>query len=267
MSSAEQWLCEGNLQEALKELQAKIRREPANSDYRIFLFQLLAVRGEWKRALAQLDVAVELDKQAEPLALTYRAAIRCEALRAEVFAGRQTPMVLGEPLAWLALLLEALRLDVQGHYPQAADLRSLAFEQAEATAGEIDGQPFQWVADADPRLGPVVEAVIHGEYYWIPFQRIRDIHIDPPTDLRDLVWLPARFVWANGGEAAGLIPTRYPGSDSAEDSALALAHKTEWRTVSENVFVGLGQRLWATDESDHALLDIRRVVISCEPLA
>lgn len=265
MSRAEQSLRAGDLQAALKELQDSIRREPADSRLRVFLFQLLAVRGEWKRALAQLEVVNELDKQAWPMARAYREAVLCEALRAEVFAGRQTPMVLGAPPPWLALALEALRLDAQSLHAQAAELRARAFEQAEAVPGEVDGQPFQWIADADSRLGPVAEAIVDGRYYWIPFQHIQEIQINPPEDLRDLVWLPAQFVWANGGETYGFIPARYPGSEAAGDSALALARKTEWRELSADSFAGLGQRILATDQADYPLFDVRRIVLGTAP--
>ncbi len=44
---AEESLREGRLQDALAELQAQVRKEPANAKYRIFLFQLLAVLGQW----------------------------------------------------------------------------------------------------------------------------------------------------------------------------------------------------------------------------
>ena len=44
---AEQSLREGRLRDALAELQAQVRKEPADAKYRIFLFQLLAVLGLW----------------------------------------------------------------------------------------------------------------------------------------------------------------------------------------------------------------------------
>jgi len=267
MLSADKWLKEGNLQEALTDLQASIRQQPANSSYRLFLFQLLAIRGDWQRALAQLDVAVELDKEVEPLALIYRAALRYEALRTEIFAGRRTPLILGEPLEWLAPLFEALRLDGQGLHSQAEELRSLSFEQATAVSGEIDGKPFLWLADADSRLGPVTEIIVNGQYYWVPMQRISELHFEPPADLRDLVWSLVRIIWDNGGEAHGLIPVRYPGSESAADSALALSRKTEWQAVSENTYIGLGQRLWTTDQEDYPLLDIRKIVFNTQDIA
>jgi len=58
--SAEQLLRDGNLAEALAQLQSEVRKEPGNAGYRVFLFQLLCVLGDWNRALGQLGaVALE----------------------------------------------------------------------------------------------------------------------------------------------------------------------------------------------------------------
>jgi type VI secretion system protein ImpE len=74
--------------------------------------------------------------------------------------------------------------------------------------------------------------------------------------------MPAHFVWANGGDAVGLIPTRYPLSEMAEDSLLRLARKTEWTQLSDSAFIGLGQRLLSTDQNDYALMDIRDIKLN-----
>ena len=58
---AENLLKEGDLDGAVASLQADIRADASNSKLRIFLFQLLCVRGEWKRAIAQLKVSAEMD--------------------------------------------------------------------------------------------------------------------------------------------------------------------------------------------------------------
>jgi len=76
------------------------------------------------------------------------------------------------------------------------------------------------------------------------------------------VWLPAQFTWINGGEAYGLIPTRYPGSENSQDSALQLARKTEWIELAPGVDQGLGQRMLATDQGEYALLDVRCVTFN-----
>jgi type VI secretion system protein ImpE len=193
------------------------------------------------------------------MAQMYREALNCEALRAEVFAGRRTPLVLGEPPPWLGLLLEALRLTAEGNSAAAQPLRDQAFAAAPATAGTIDGQVFEWIADADVRLGPVVEAVVNGRYYWIPVQHIRRIGLEPPVDLRDLVWTPAQFTWANGGESVGVIPTRYPGSERAEDEAIRLARKTVWEEAGQDLYLGLGQRMLTTDGGEYPLMQVREI--------
>ncbi len=256
---AEQSLREGRLQEALAELQAQVRKEPANAKYRIFLFQLLAVLGQWERASNQLNVLEEMDPESLPMVQTYREALRCELLRAEVFAGRRSPLIFGDPEPWMALLLEALQLTAGGHHAQAQTARDQAFEGAVATAGTLDGQPFEWLADADPRLGPMLEAVINGRYYWIPWQRIRMLTLERPSDLRDHVWMPAGFTWANGGEAVGLIPSRYPGSQASADPQVQLGRKTEWLEQESGIYLGIGQRMLATDQNEYPLLDIRRI--------
>jgi type VI secretion system protein ImpE len=259
LAQAENELQLGNLSAALLELQSQIKKEPGNPKLRVFLFQLLVVSGQWERALAQLKVLSGLDALSLLMVKTYEAAVQCEALRAQVFSGKQTPLIFGEPQQWLALLIEALRLDAEGHFAEALTLRTQALEQAPASSGRIDGEEFAWIADADNRLGPVVEGIINGRYYWIPFSQIRKINIEAPVDLRDVVWMPVQFTWINGGDASGLIPTRYPGAEKSEDNLIRLARKTVWEETAEGVFRGLGQRLLATDAQDYALMDIRKI--------
>ncbi len=258
---AEEDIRNGNVQGALEDLQRQIREKPDNSRYRIFYFQLLSVLGQWGRALNQLNVLEDLDKDSWSMVQTYRAAIQCEVLRSEIFAGDKTPLIIGEPPEWTAWLLESLRLTASARHAHAAELRNQAFGRACVSSGTIDDQPFEWIADADSRMGPVLELIVNGQYYWAPFQQIRMIQISKPEDLRDLVWLPVRFVWTNGGETVGLIPTRYPGSETSDDSAIQLARTTRWQEVFDNVHLGLGQRMLATDQDDYSLMEVRSITL------
>jgi type VI secretion system protein ImpE len=188
---------------------------------------------------------------------TYREVVRCELFRKEVFAGGKTPLVLGEPQEWIARLSEAARLLGQGKIAEAAQLRAAAFEAAPAVAGSLNGVPFEWIADADVRLGPVCEAMLNGKYYWIPFERLSRIDVEEPSDLRDLIWVPAKLTFQNGGEQVAFLPARYPGSEAAEDDEIRLSRKTEWRDLGADTHVGLGQRMFATDVGETALLEAR----------
>ena len=260
-AAAEQSLRNGDPAAALTLLQKEVKTRPADPKLRVFLFQLLCVLGQWERALNQLKVASELDAGTLAMAQMYGDAVRCEAIRRDVFGGKKSPMVFGEPEQWLAWLVESLLAGGQGETGRAEELRQRAFEEAPASAGEINGQPFEWIADADSRMGPVLEAVINGRYYWVPFARLSEVTAEPPADLRDMVWMPAHLTFENGGDTVALLPVRYPGSESSGDGQIALARRTEWREVAEGVHHGLGQRLLATDGGDLPLMELRSLTV------
>ena len=257
--SAEEILKSGTLDETLTALMDRVRKDPSNIKQRIFLFQLFAVLGEWERAVKQLKVCGGMDPSTLSMVQAYREAIICELIREKVFAGDKAPMIFGEPENWIAILVEALGATARGDHAAAAELRNKAFEEAPAVSGTADGQVFEWIADADMRLGPVLELVMNGNYYWVPFNAIKKLNFEEPSDLRDRVWTPVQITWANGGEVVGFIPTRYPGSAEASDE-IKLSKVTEWTDIGEETFIGSGQRLLATDEGDIALMDLREVV-------
>lgn len=261
LDAAERAIREGDLDAAASGLQAEVRSDPSNPKLRVFLFQLLCVKGEWERALTQLKLAADLDASALAMAQMYRETINCELLRAKVFSGETSPMIFGEPDEWLALLIESLLTQGAGRSGERAALRARAFDAAPPSTGSVDGEAFEWIADADMRLGPVCEAIINGRYYWVPFARLTRIDLEAPVDLRDKVWLPAHFQFANGGEAYGVVPSRYPGSELADDALICLGRKTVWTEETPDHFVGLGQRVLTTDAGDHAVMDVRTIEI------
>ncbi|TVR51883.1 MAG: virulence protein SciE type [Puniceicoccaceae bacterium] len=260
--SAEEFVKAGQLDPALESLQNEIRKNPGDAARRIFLFQLLSVLGQWDRAANQLQVIDGLGSQGKMLAAIFAPLVNLERLRLKVFTEGRTPLVFGEPAEWVAWLVEANRLNATGHADAAAKQTEKALEAAPAVAGTLNGAAFPWLADMDSRLGPVLEAYIDNKYYWIPVTAIRAIAAEPPHDLRDLVWFPVQFTFATGGQMSGHLPVRYPGSESSEDDAIRLARKTEWKEAAPNYYLGLGQRLFATDSAETPLLELRSLTFS-----
>ncbi|MBL8736761.1 MAG: virulence protein SciE type [Planctomycetes bacterium] len=278
--TAEDRLRAGDVPAALHELQQLVRREPAVAKHRIFLFQLLAILGQWDRARTQLHVLKDMDATAIPMVKTYLEALRCEVLRAGVWRGEHTPLVFGQPEPWMAGMVQALALSATGKVEQAQEMRAAALEQATAFSGTVEwGRPvaggaaespaesverasFGWLADADPRLGPVLEAIVNGKYYWAPWSAVGELTIEAPTDLRDFVWVPAQIRWRNGGEVVALLPSRYPTSESSTDGALQLCRRTEWLDAGHGEYRGLGQKLLASEAGEWGLLDVRKVVMN-----
>ena len=251
----------GQVCEALDVLQDQVRAEPAEAKHRVFLFQLLSVLGQWDRALTQLNVSGEMDAANLGMVQVYREALASEALRAEIFAGVRTPLIFGDPELWIALLLEALKLTAAGESEKGDNLRAEALEAAPVSSGRLNERPFEWIANADSRIGPMLEAIVNGRYYWVPFDHVARIRLEEPEDLRDLVWLPAELKWVNGGEAVALIPVRYPGSESSADPKIQLGRRTEWTSLSENSYKGLGQRIFVTDQDEVPLLEVRDIAM------
>lgn len=245
------------LSQQASDLVQAIRKAPTNASLRVHYAQLCMVMGDWGRAVGQLQTAAQITAQAIPMAQAYREAVRCERMRESVFNGEQTPFTLGEPDAWLQLLFKSLSCASQGDTQQAAALQAQAFEQAAETAFIIDGETVQWIADADSRLGPVCEVFLNGNYYWIPFENIQTLEIDPPSDLRDLVWLPARLTLHNGDKHPVLLPSRYPSSHAQDNDALALASLTEWSAMHQDFWIGMGQRMFITSNGEYPILGVR----------
>lgn len=262
VEAAEQALKTGDLDLALKYLQDGVRAKPTDAKLRIFLFQLLSVDKQWTRALNQLKVCGELDAGTLAMVNTYREALQCEVLREAVFKGQTTPIVFGQPQAWVAHLVEALQADARGDHALATHLREQALEAAPTTSGQINGEAFEWVADADSRLGPVLEVILNGRYGWVPFSSIAKLEFDEPTDLRDMVWLPANLTFANGGSTVALVPTRYAPLPDDADSLLKLSRRTDWVETSAGQYMGLGQRLLTTDQTELGLLDVRELTLN-----
>ena len=271
LARAEAAIAAGSPKAALASLTAAVKEAPAKPALRIFLAQLLCVLGQWERAHTQLNVVADMDASAAPMREMVGHALRCEKIRAAVFEGRRSPMVFGAPEAWLAGLIESMLRAGLGETELAASLAEKAFEAAPVSRGRIDGTPFEWIADADSRLGPVLEAMVNGRYYWIPFNRLARVDIEAPTDLRDMVWLVAHLQFANGGEVIAMLPTRYPGSERSDDDRILMARKTEWRRDDAGGgverWLGLGQRVLVTDQGEHDLLAVRSIEIDAAPEA
>lgn len=248
-------LRDGNVDQALDAAKNAVRRAPSDGALRILLFQLFCVLGRWESALNQLAVLAQLPADTAALVGTYRELLRCEITRERIFAGQEAPLLFGHPDAWAASLIVALKRDAAGQTAQADQGRLEALQSSPDVGGQIDASPFAWIADTDSRLGPMLEAVINGHYYWVPFDTLSALCLEGPQDLRDLVWMPASFTFRNGGETVGFIPTRYCGTTGAGRGDLLLARRTEWDERGR----ACGQRVFATDMGDVALLDMRQI--------
>lgn len=252
------------LSAALAQAESAVKASPADADKRAAWVQLLLLCGDWPRASAQLPAWQALAPLAKPTTLQLSDAVMAETQRERVFRAELAPAFLTTPNEWLSTLARAL----QAPPVQASTLRAQAFELAAASAGSLSmvgleeqahSAGFNWLADADSRLGPVCELLLDGGYYWVPFQDIASITFQAPQNAVHLIWAHASVKWRSGRQQVCQIPARYPLSASTSDSH-RLGQLTDWQQLDDDGhYAGQGQKTWLTDNDEYPLLTLRQL--------
>ncbi len=223
----------GRLDEAIQALGTSLRSDPMDAQRRTFLFELLCFAGEYDRAEKHLDVLAASGKEADMGALLYRSALHAERTRQKMFREGETPQ--------------------GGRKP-------------EAVSGTLNGEAFESLVDADPRVGARLEIFAAGQYTWLPLEQIESVRIEAPSRLRDLLWAPAilrtgpAFSGLDLGEV--LLPVLTPLAWASDDPDVRLGRKTDWQTTESGEEVPVGQRLLLVDGEEFPILEVRELMIA-----
>jgi type VI secretion system protein ImpE len=232
--TARQLFQAGQLNEAVRTLGAEVRDHPTDVQRRTFLFELLCFQGEYDRAEKHLNLLADGNSSAQMGAILYHSALHAERLRMEQFK--------------------------KGDLPTIAPMRQFS--------GVLNGQPFDSIADADPRIGAKLELFAAGAYLWIPFEHIVSIELQAPQKLRDLLWAPAivrtgpSFKERELGEV--MIPVLYPFSSTHPNDAVRLGRETHWQQIDGGEPIPIGQKLFLVDGEEFPLLEVRRLEFAVE---
>jgi type VI secretion system protein ImpE len=233
MMTARELYRAGQLDAAIKALGAELRDNPTDVKRRTFLFELLCFAGEYDRAQKHLDVLAGQGPDSATGALLYRAALNADQMRGDLFARRDYPEV------------------HQGDAP---------------VSGTLNGQPFESIEDADPRIGPRLEIFAAGQVMWLPLAHIASVEMEAPKRLRDLLWPPAILHTgpAFNGTALGevLMPALSPLSFQHKDDAVRLGRATVWEERENGDVLPFGQKMLLVDGEDFPLLELRHLEIT-----
>lgn len=227
----------GKLDEAIDALSVELRDNPTDTRRRTFLFELLCFAGNYDRAEKQLAVVGQGSKEAEMGALLYHSALHAERLRQRMFETRTFPLT----------------------------------SPPKPVSGTLNGQPFQSLADADPRIGARLELFVAGQYTWMPFEHIASVEMLPPKQLRDLLWARAivrpaeSFREMEMGEV--IVPAIAPLTWRNADGSVRLGRVTQWEQFDDDSEAPIGQKLLLVDGEEFPILEIRELVITPTPAA
>jgi len=254
---AQALLRSGDIAGARSALAGELRRSPADVNLRQFFWQLLALYGEWDKAEQQLRALAAAEPKAMMMGSVYGQVFTAMRTRAKVLAGSERAQSLVGSEPWVEGLIDALQAHGSGA-SDAAARGDAALEAAPATAGTLDGEPFAWIADADLRFGPMLEAIIGDQYGLVPFAALKRVKLSEPADLRDTVWLPIELETRSGQTSMAFTPVLYPGTEASGDAALMLARRTDWRDGPAGE-TGIGQRVLSSDGPEQGILAVRDI--------
>ena len=259
MSQAKALVDAGKLGEAIEEVTRQVKAHPAEAVHRTFLFELLCFAGEWDRAEKQLDAIGHQNIKAEIGVQAYRNNIKAERDRRRLTSDGLQPHFLAEPPAYVDLHLAAINRLREGNLAEARQTLDRAEEERPALPGTFNGKPFEDFRDWDDIVGPVLELIVKDQYTWLPFEQIRRMEINPPKQMRDLMWASGRIEAADGTIGEVYIPALYAGSSEHANEQVRLGRMTDWKRVSEDLSLAMGLRLFLVDGEDKPVFEARSV--------
>lgn len=257
--TAQQHLDAGDLSSAIAQVSEELRKSPGDHGKRTFLFELLCCAGELDRAGRHLDAIAGESAEREAAVLPYRSLLEAEKQRRRVFAESLIPGLPKRIPDSVPLHLEAIRQVREKNYAEARALLEQAAAGRQPLAGTIDGEPFEDLSDADDLTGPFLEAIVNGNYAWLPWEAVESVTIDPPKHLRDIVWLPAHVELNFGPLGEVYLPALYVDSYLNPDQRVKLGRMTDWRKDVPDIAVASGQKLLTTGDRDWPLLEVRSI--------
>lgn len=249
----------GQLGEARAALVNEVKNRPGDPASRTLLFQVLLFCGEWEKANRHLEILAELDPQLSLTVAQYQNLLTCERQREAVCAGQELPSYLPEPPAYFHQWQAALRGLRDGGDEQAASTMQALVESLPVVSGTINGQDFTGLRNADDTLAHALELFAHDRYVWVPFEDIRELTVNSPQSLIDLMWIPASLTTWGGLSMNGFLPVLYPLSAQQSDEQVRLGRMTDWIPLGAAGYRGVGQQVLLFGENDIPLLEIREM--------
>jgi type VI secretion system protein ImpE len=263
--NAKSLLDAGDLAGAIDHVTQAVKAKPTDQQARLFLFELLSYTGDWQRADRQLEAVGQTsgDIKLEVGVQLYRGVLRAEMARQSFYNGAASlPKFLLEPPGFVSLHVAAARAIHDGDVEKANQLLEDSVDQRVAIAGRTTDASFSDIRDCDDLLSPLVEFFCQGDYFWIPFNQLNKLEIQTPRTLRDLLWIPASIEPLGAGRREVVIPVLYPGSNQDADNQIKLGRLTTWKEIGDSLVKGLGARLYALDENEYPLLELRSINLS-----
>lgn len=254
--SAEELFREGRLDEAVEAAIAVVRKNPKDTQCRLFLAELFCFQGFIDRADTQLETILTQTPDAIRV-LQFRQILRAERFRQEFSEQGRPPEFLADPPEHLRLALKGSVLRREGDIAAATAVAEECEAARPELSGQCDGAAFVGIRDLHDATSSFFEVLTNnGVYYWVPFESVVQLEFQPPQSPRDLLWRRTQLTVNDGPDGDVCIPATYFGTSQESDDNLRLARATDWREEDGGAYRGVGQRSYLVGEEDRSILEI-----------
>ncbi len=252
----------GRLSEAHKQLIEDVKSSPADVGKRTLLLQVHAFRGEWDKAERHLDVIATQDSSRETGVQVFKNLIHAERERMEVFKDSRRPSFLPKTPPYIEMYYAACEKLVEKKIEEATEFFDQIATQVPIISGTVNGKSFTGFKDTDIFLALFLEAIVHEQYTWIPFESIRELSISPPKTFSDLLWISARITTWEELTMNCYLPVLYMNSFLHEDDRIKLGRMTDWTPLGGPFSKGTGQHVFQIGEEEMTILEMRDVLFT-----
>ena len=248
----------GRLPEAIEAQVQEVKANPIDNGKRLFLFELLTFAGDLDRARRQIDVVNYDEPDIDMATLGYRRLLDAEEARRKLFAEGVPPGFFGDPSEHLRLRLAAVQQLREKKFDEAAENLARAIEVTPPFHGSLNDQPFQSLRDEDDLFSGMIEVMALGRYFWVGFEQIHLLTVNPPKFPRDLLFLTAHLeLEEESGDV--FLPTLYPGSHEHPDDMVKLGRLTAWKELDGGLALAVGLHSYLRDDEPISLLEWREL--------
>jgi len=249
----------GELLKARSWLIEEIKKNPGAPRLRTLYFQVLIFLGEWEKARKHLEAVPVTDEGVKQALEIYKSLVAAEQERLRVRQLEAEPSFLPEIPQYYPLYLAGVKCLAAGDADGVRDAFQQIDSQLDDLTGTVNGKEFTGFRNTDSALGYFLEAFVHGRYVMVPYEEIREILMNAPETLYDLIWPQAALTTWSGLSMNCFLPALYPESYQQEDELLKIGRVTDWVSLGGGFVKGLGQQVFDIGGEDMAILEMREI--------
>jgi len=255
MQEIKQLVEAGQLQQAISYCQAKLKKQPMDTDIRSAYIELLCINGELDKADKQVNL---LSNQAPETAVggkNVQQLIRAQQSRIDFSQGGATAEVFSAvdaELKAIVALQTAIKDNISNDVISQCEILEAARYQS------TPNQP----RDLDDSLAGYLEVLgTNGKFYLVKFAEISILEWQAPTSILEQVWRRVHIDIVNGPSGDAFIPLTYLNSQS---DAEKLGRETDWQAINQpnagglEMYQGVGHKMLLIGDSALQLTDFSR---------